>query len=299
MKRERVQPSRISSWRRDLANLAGDFGPGRFVLGALGGVMSGVGEPVGWGIDVANLGYLSLTWGNYSDYWWASDLGASYAQAEEHGVSLDEQAAANSAAILLNTATLGLYSAPDAIEQLVSADTAPEDRGAAAAQLAFAYLGLRGALRSQQLTTSSRPVTSAATAAETRAVLTPEPPAAPPPPAGGGGAGKTGRAEFYGTETGQTVPVRTPAGRPITAHAAERMGEPPRGRRVSTPEEADILAETGAFKKMEIGFPEANPNDISGWRASVTLERGDLPGKPSVVVSLDWQERIVSVIISA
>jgi hypothetical protein len=134
-----------------------------------------------------------------------------------------------------------------------------------------------------------------------RAALTSEPPASPPPLQGGGGAGKTGRAEFYETETGQTVPVKTPAGRPITAHAAEWMAEPTpgKGRRVSTPEEADILAETGAVKKMEIG-PDAaaNPNDVGSWRASVTLQKGDLPDKPYVVVTLDWQERIVTVVIS-
>jgi hypothetical protein len=59
------------------------------------------------------------------------------------------------------------------------------------------------------------------------------------------------RATFFGTPNGQIVLARTPAGQPITPHAADRMANPPAGRTVMTPKEADAVLAQNTIKKID------------------------------------------------
>ena len=97
------------------------------------------------------------------------------------------------------------------------------------------------------------------------------------------------KEKFYAFEEGP-VPSKTPSGRRITYHGAEMMAIPKKGRRVSTPAEADILAETGTFVKAEINTETLKIH-------SITLTRFDLPGNPTVVISPDFEQRIITIII--
>jgi hypothetical protein len=74
------------------------------------------------------------------------------------------------------------------------------------------------------------------------------------------------------------------------------MSEPPPGRRVSTPEEADILAETGEFREARAHVTPEGGVDLERW--SVRVERRySSRQRPYVVHSLDKSEAIVTIMV--
>ena len=90
--------------------------------------------------------------------------------------------------------------------------------------------------------------------------------------------------DFYGTSNQQIVPSRTPAGREITPHAAERMANPPLGRDVMIPSETDRVIKQATITRV-------NPT-----RQTTTHSAPHLAGKPKVVTSNTHFGRIVTVI---
>ena len=110
-------------------------------------------------------------------------------------------------------------------------------------------------------------------------------------------------ADYYATDTGESVPLRTPGGVGIQPHVAERMANPPPGRRIVGVEEVDAIVERGKVKKVEIDTQGKNappglvdPNDPSTWRTSVTLEVEDMRPKPSVAINPDTNSLITVVV---
>ncbi|MDC0769104.1 SpvB/TcaC N-terminal domain-containing protein [Streptomyces sp. HD] len=111
------------------------------------------------------------------------------------------------------------------------------------------------------------------------------------------------QTDFYGTSNGKLVPAKTPGGVPVQPHIAERMGNPPKGRREVSASEVDTLLERGQFKKLEYDIYGENappglvdPTNPATWRPSVTLEVPNTPGRPQVVVNPETG-KLVTVIV--
>jgi len=90
--------------------------------------------------------------------------------------------------------------------------------------------------------------------------------------------------DFYGTSNQQTVPSRTPAGREITPHAAERMANSANDRAVVTPHEADQI------------IKQATNVRVDSQRQTTTYSAPQLSGQPKVVTSNSKGGRIVTTI---
>jgi len=90
--------------------------------------------------------------------------------------------------------------------------------------------------------------------------------------------------DFFGTPNGELVPSRTPIGRDITPHAADRMGNPPVGRFQMTPIEVDSIINQGSIKK------------IDNTRGTTTFIDKTQAGNPQVITSNTNNGRIVTVI---
>jgi RHS repeat-associated protein len=109
--------------------------------------------------------------------------------------------------------------------------------------------------------------------------------------------------DYIATETGESVPTRTPSGVNIQPHVAERMANPPAGRRIVGVEEVDAIIKRGEVKKVEIDTQGTNgppglvdPNNPLTWRTSVTLEVPDVKPKPSVAINPDTNSLITVVV---
>lgn len=80
---------------------------------------------------------------------------------------------------------------------------------------------------------------------------------------------------------------KTPGGRDITFHAADRMTKPPRGRATMTPKEVDQVLDGATSIRGRTQHPLGS---------TLTLENSNMPGPPKVVVDEATGKRIITVI---
>ena len=117
-----------------------------------------------------------------------------------------------------------------------------------------------------------------------------------PPPAS--------KPDFFVARNGVAVPSRTPNGLNIQPHVADRMADPPKGRRAVSVDEVDTIASEGQFTKAEIDTNGANappglvdPVNPDTWRTSVTLELPPVGGKSASVAINPDTNSVVTVVV--
>ena len=81
--------------------------------------------------------------------------------------------------------------------------------------------------------------------------------------------------------------TKTPGGRDINFHAADRMVNPPRGRRTMTPAEVDQVLDGATNVCKRTPHPQGN---------TLTIQNRNLPGRPQVVVDEATGTRVITVI---
>ena len=81
--------------------------------------------------------------------------------------------------------------------------------------------------------------------------------------------------------------TKTPGGRDIFVHAADRMVNPPRGRRAMSPADIDQVLDGATNVRKRTPHPKGN---------TLTIQNRNLPGRPQVVVDEATGSRVITVI---